>query len=53
MTYYTEYPTTQFEAATDDVALKLTAARVVYRESITSTDGLPFVMLREEKEKTQ
>ena len=45
-TYYTEYPTTEFKAENDKVALEKTKAKVVYRESDTE-NGRPFIMLRE------
>ena len=48
--YYTEYPTTKFMASTDDEALDKTNAAVVYRES-GSEDGIPFIILRNEKRK--
>ena len=44
-TYYTEYPTGQFTAASDEEALKKTCAAVVYKESDTP-DGTPFIDLR-------
>lgn len=44
--YYTEYPTSEFKATSDNEALKVSKAKVIYRESETS-DGRPFVMLRE------
>lgn len=43
--YYIEYPTGSFKAESDESALLLTKAEVLYRESET-TDGTPFVMLR-------
>lgn len=48
MMYYTEYPTGKFQAGSDKIALMLSKAKVLYRESETE-DGKPFVMLREEK----
>ena len=45
--YYTEWPTGQFSAASDQEALRKTNALVVYRESNTD-DGTPFVMVRQE-----
>lgn len=44
--YYTEYPTQEFWCESDEKALEVTKARVVYKES-NSKDGLPFIMLRE------
>lgn len=43
--YYTEYPTWQFEANSDEEALLISKAKVLYRESDTE-DGTPFIMLR-------
>lgn len=48
MIYYTEYPTSKFNASSDEEALKKTTAKVVYRESDTK-NGIPFVILRETK----
>ena len=51
--YYTEYPTGEFEAASDEEALKYSEAALVYKESDTP-DGLPFIVLRPEpKEETK
>ena len=43
--YYTEYPTRQFQANSDDEAMSMSKAKVLYRESDTE-DGTPFIMLR-------
>lgn len=45
--YYTEWPTGQFSAVSDQEALRKTNALVVYRESDTD-DGIPFTMVRRE-----
>lgn len=45
-TYYTEYPTKQFQASNDRDALAKTAAKVVYKES-GSPDGTPFIVIRD------
>lgn len=45
--YYTEYPTREFKADSDEAALAKTKAKVVYRESDSET-GAPFIMLRDE-----
>lgn len=47
-TYYTEYPTGQFQSKNDSEALNSTNAKVVYRESDETPDGTPFVILRDE-----
>ena len=46
MIYYTEYPTGQFTASSDEEALRKTKALVLYRESETF-DGRPFIMLKD------
>lgn len=48
MIYYTEYPTGKFQAGSDKIALMLSNAKVIYRESLTE-DGKPFIMVRENK----
>lgn len=48
-TYYEEYPTGEFKAVSDEMALKISRAKVLYRES-DSVNGEPFVILREEIE---
>jgi len=52
MIYYTEYPTYEFEADSDEEALKLTDSKVVYRESDTP-DGMPFIILRDDTNQTK
>jgi hypothetical protein len=47
--YYTEYPKGEFQARTDDEALKKSHARIIYKESET-VDGRPFIFVREIKE---
>lgn len=49
--YYTEYPTWRFVAYNDEEALSRTNAKVVYRENDNSTDGTPFVILRNDMAK--
>lgn len=48
MIYYTEYPTTEFKTNSDKKAIKLSKAKVIYRES-DSIDGRPFIIIREMK----
>lgn len=46
-TYYTEYPTGEFEAETDESALRLELdAKVIYKQSDTE-DGLPMIVIRD------
>lgn len=45
--YYTEYPTGEFDASSDEEALKLSHAEVIYRQSNT-WNGRPFLIIRPE-----
>lgn len=44
--YYTEFPTGEFEAKSDEEALQISTAKFIYKESDT-TDGRPFIVLRD------
>lgn len=44
--YYTEWPTREFDAISDEEALAKTNALFVYKESDTE-NGLPFITLRD------
>lgn len=46
MEYYGEYPYAQFNYLSDEEALSYCESEVLYRENETTSDGLPFVFLR-------
>jgi hypothetical protein len=47
ITYYGEFPFDEFECMTDAEALVRSTSKVLYREDLESSDGRPFVMLRD------
>lgn len=49
--YYTENPKGTFKAESDAEALLRSKALVIYRENLSTMDGRPFIMLREETKK--
>lgn len=48
MEYYGEYPYAEFDCLSDETALNLCKSKVLYRENQDSSDGLPFVVLRDD-----